>query len=48
MSMLSYKKLAVESLQQFIAETEFSLNKIHKHIASRVSDYLFILKTLYK
>lgn len=39
--------MASECLQGFRAENEFYLNKIHKSIASRVSDYIYILKVIY-
>jgi len=39
--------MAFECLQGFRAENEFYLNKIHKSIASRVSDYIYILKVIY-
>ena len=45
--MEEYKKLALECIEEFRADNEFHLNKLHKTLTSRVSEYILILKTIY-
>lgn len=46
-NMLEYRSNARDCVQEYKADNEFQLNKIHKSITNRVSDYIFILKTVY-
>ena len=43
-----YKQKAFDCVKDFEADHEFKLNKIHKSITNRVSDYIFILNTVYQ
>lgn len=43
----SYFHRVQDALLFFKAENELYLNKVHKAIASRVADYILIIKTIY-
>jgi hypothetical protein len=47
-SMLMYKQQAIDCLKSFQADNEFLINKIHKSINNRISDYIFILTVIYQ
>lgn len=45
--MEEYKKLGIECIEEFKADNEFHLNKLHKVLTSRVVEYILVLKTIY-
>ena len=46
-NMREYRGNALDCMLEFKADNEFQLNKIHKSITNRISDYILILKTIY-
>ena len=46
-NMREYRGNALDCMHEFEADNEFQLNKIHKSITNRISDYILILKTVY-
>jgi len=46
-NMKDYRTRANECLLGYKEQNEFQLNKVHKMITSRMSDYILIIKTLY-
>lgn len=46
-NMREYRGNALDCLLEFKADNEFQLNKIHKSITNRISDYILVLKTIY-
>ena len=47
-NMGEYRSRAEECLLGYKERNEFELNKVHKMVTSRMSDYILILKTLYR
>lgn len=47
-NMKEYRTRAEECLLGYKEKNEFQLYKVHKMITSRMSDYILILKTLYR